>query len=544
MNLQDESLPRASALKDLEDDYAFGVIHVAWDWSRTSDELTLLFGFVELLPSEIPPSIDDYDYRSRHCSHALGKNSDHCVYARHAVVSSRQALDWYLACRVEKSTLPLPSEVGQPESPSSSLRLRLSELAEDPQWPTLVSNSDDSDTLPFVPQWIECPRTHHLLPTEPLNIRALWSESEREQAEEWLTDALHFNFRERSEYWGSLHLVAPNPVYRSLAMRLQPRSAGAESVLLRFHPRAGRSVSSLIMTVQEKDPWGVTARRSIDVRSPLVRLNFEREVHAVMADVVDSDRGPLAVSALAHTFLKSIQMSFGLSTRTRVSTGRGTYEVQRSGEPETVMIGQRHTVSASRTRMLEAYYRRRNRQQAESQDQRWFRDQPEEARSLLRSLLNGATGNVLIIDPYFGPDELADLPSVARYDIPIRVLSSAKGLTETLSKDSDIEKGDALLANLDQLRTHARMNPVEIRVMPGKEPAVHDRFIVVDTRVWILGSSIHSFGLRGTMMLAIPDPDPVLADLLTAWEECATSQLDVWVEKRRRGRAAPGGVAK
>jgi hypothetical protein len=116
--------------------------------------------------------------------------------------------------------------------------------------------------------------------------------------------------------------------------------------------------------------------------------------------------------------------------------------------------------------------------------------QREGARDLLRGLLNEANSEVLVVDPYFTAHELAGFTlAVGRYDIPIRILSSAEALKEAGAKDSKIEKGDQLLAVLEQLQGHEHMNPFEIRVMPGERPTVHDRFLVIDKRIWLLRQS-------------------------------------------------------
>jgi hypothetical protein len=36
------------------------------------------------------------------------------------------------------------------------------------------------------------------------------------------------------------------------------------------------------------------------------------------------------------------------------------------------------------------------------------------------------------------------------------------------------------------------MNPVEVRVMKGASPAIHDRFLLVGDRLWMLGSSLNA----------------------------------------------------
>ena len=78
------------------------------------------------------------------------------------------------------------------------------------------------------------------------------------------------------------------------------------------------------------------------------------------------------------------------------------------------------------------------------------------------------------------------------------------------------------------------MNPLTVRIMRGT-PALHDRFLRIDDELWMLGSSLNSFGGRGTMLLRVPDPEPVLNDLEQIW---ANSQdFAEWLSERRRARS-------
>ena len=181
MDIQEESLSPSNPLEGLEDDYQHAVLHLAWDLHTETKERTLLFGFVELLPAEIPPPIDDYDPRA---GHRLGNDSKHRVYVRHAVLTAQQALGWYLATRA--GTAVLPDDKGAipaADSPGARL-LKLADLGEEPPWPTLISASNDNDALPFAPQWIRCPRTHHLLALADFGLDRLWTTPERERAQQ------------------------------------------------------------------------------------------------------------------------------------------------------------------------------------------------------------------------------------------------------------------------------------------------------------------------------------------------------------------------
>jgi hypothetical protein len=227
-------------------------------------------------------------------------------------------------------------------------------------------------------------------------------------------------------------------------------------------------------------------------------------------------------------------MQIGLSQATRVLGPKSSYVVSRAGKPDVVTVGTPEPLAPARLRLLTAHYARQARKAGAGQHQRWFMGQVAEARTFLRSTLTSATEILLFVDPYFGADELAEFAlAVMRTDVPILVLSSGKGLKEEVVKGGTVEKGDALVESLTRLRKLEPMNPVEIRVMIGDGP-IHDRFIVVDKTIWHVGASLHDFGARGTLVLAVPDPEEVRPHLLAAWDDAVP--LDQWIEQRRRDR--------
>ena len=66
--------------------------------------------------------------------------------------------------------------------------------------------------------------------------------------------------------------------------------------------------------------------------------------------------------------------------------------------------------------------------------------------------------------------------------------------------------------------------------MPGKRPTIHDRFLFAGERHWMLGASINGFGKRGTLMVIVPDPEPLAEDLRSVWDSSLT--LTDWLADR------------
>jgi hypothetical protein len=96
----------------------------------------------------------------------------------------------------------------------------------------------------------------------------------------------------------------------------------------------------------------------------------------------------------------------------------------------------------------------------------------------------------------------------------------------TLAEQSGTEK-EKLQDTLETLRKED-FGPYEIRVLEGREQSpIHDRFLVIDDEAWLLGSSFNKFGNRGTMLVKLHRPKPVIDILMDYWESDKTRPLEV-----------------
>ena len=533
MDVQHEPLLPVDPLARLRDDYGEAVLHLAWNRRSPCNTGTLLFAFVELLPHEIPAPEDKYDFRSKEFSRSLGCRSAHHIYLRHAVMPASDALAWYVDCLGGIVKLPLDEH-------TAGETLEHSLLDQDPLWPVLYThgNEDEWGVLPFCPEWIVSPRTHHLLPRENIDLSELWSEKELERARSWLEDRLHVDLGSYPEYWGSVHLVAPNPIFRALRTRLVHDASEKESVLVHVQARAGHKVDGLRLDLHERMPWGTTGSQQCVMKSPLVSVDFGREVGNIAVDVFDRERGYVHVEAQAAPFVKSFRLDMSIVIPVVVGTGEDAYKVDKSGPPETTSVGGDGSSSARSRTLFSAYVARKARMLGREYGQRWFRDQEGEAKQVVRRIIQTAKNEAVVIDPYLGAAEVRDFAlATSRYDIPVRLLTSAEYLRKPGQSPGSPTNGQALLDVIGQLAPQPYANPIEVRVMTGSQPDVHDRFLVIDGKIWLLGSSLNEFGSRGTLMVAVPDPASILGDLLQAWNDA--TPLHTWIAERPQTTPTP-----
>jgi hypothetical protein len=122
MLIQRETAQPADPLATLESDYAHAVLHLAWDRHKQRDELTLLFGFVELLPLEVPPPIDEWIELPKGSFPSIElKKGEHCVCTC-VMPSCRLDGGWHGISTAGAGWRCCPSTMGRSRIPATSAR--------------------------------------------------------------------------------------------------------------------------------------------------------------------------------------------------------------------------------------------------------------------------------------------------------------------------------------------------------------------------------------------------------------------------------------
>ncbi len=65
--------------------------------------------------------------------------------------------------------------------------------------------------------------------------------------------------------------------------------------------------------------------------------------------------------------------------------------------------------------------------------------------------------------------------------------------------------------SLEQLNKYQKLIP-DVRVIAAS--SLHDRFLIVDDKVWVIGNSLNSLGEKASMVVRLPDPYEVIERLL------------------------------
>ena len=517
--------PRETTAMDFTG-YRQAVVHLAWVQNVETGHL--LFGMVELRPSELPDAVGC----ATKSSHAEPKRCESLHYRRF-VLSAADALEWYE--HAASSTLSFPREPGQPAREDGT-KLVGGPFVQEPPWPHLVTSNE----LIFAPDWLHGSRTHFLFPEKAFRgwiAETVRLPANREALERWLNFDVVDAY---PDYQGVLCLIAPNPVFRSVERtHVEDATAGsAETVAYKLIARQGQRLDGLRLEVVDE--------RSRGRMEPLVH-EFGGDAIAVLEFPAEVNREGQSITHPEHglldwheplPLLRTIHTRMGLVTRRKTvqvpAAGRKRptyeYEVDEVGGEEESVVGDAVDAAAVVSRLTDAESRRALQRAAHDYDQRWFDRTPHEAAHYLRQRIGRARETVLIVDPYFaGRELLAFGHAIRRPDVELRILTSAQGLKKDNLGQSSVDSGRELLRIVNETFDDYPRRP-QIRVMTRNPPPVHDRFLVVDGVAWFSGNSLNTLGQRAGMIVKLPDPVPVVVRLEAFWRQA--SSLSDWLCKQ------------
>lgn len=518
----------------LAEDYQTATVSVVY--SRVTGQRLLLFAVVELWTQwhEVPSDSED-------CLKVNGTATEFNFRRWH--LAPLDALSWYRSLTPDGALLP-PST--HPRATSEPLKLAVPALGDQPEWPamTVVHAGTPSS------EWLRrpgCARAHHQFRLAEATLVSVENTQAFLAVDRWLAERLQLPLLKRDHMLGSAHLVLPNPVFRKLSERLV--DVEGREVSIRIRPYPNRSVESLTFHLREERPDGVSTVTSVPFDGDRAIIKLPVSPWRFGVDVSCSRRGLLYHSPPAG-FLRGINLNVRLEAqRRRVSVhrrggevdtydshGASDFETQTSREPTPIA-----QVSALSRLLLDEDHAKRAQERVDAADEeRWFSGDWHEAANFIRDLIGRASSRVLIVDPYFDGEcllrfGLANMsPSLL-----IRVLTSRAGLVAASppepastaeSEPADDDKPgptayarasatlSKALVSLSNVIGKAHPSPISIRVMQGKKSPIHDRFLVVDDRAWLLGSSLNELGSRGTMVIRIRSYD-VVPELEAAWSD-------------------------
>jgi hypothetical protein len=499
----------------------------------------LIFGSVSVLTEERPRPRTQVGVDL----HKLGRQGK--VYFRRTVLSTSDALNWYRTVSGSPIT-PIPSQADEVEENYDGISIATSDLIDDPEWPSLgfpvgadlIGSAGSTD--PFLGSGANPSRIHRRF-GDSTGFEKIIDDSE---AVLFLKRRLHIGLDEYTEYLGSVVLIVPDPILQKVNLFIVPsKDHIPEKVVFRLIPRNRKRLDRLKLTVFERRANLLSRFETIDVPTDgLIALERQLPVQSIGYIVTHPDHGILVHQPSVYP-VRTISVSIEpISRKIRVDAPKtesptspiGSYKVDEVGAAREVRLGDVQDLSPL-PRIIEAEVRRDARAQAQKYDQAWFDyGQREEAMDFIRSRISRAREEVLVADPYFGGRQLMQfMHAIRKTDVSLTILTSrlafetepeespkkrkmSKTRTESMKTVKNSTGENLRLEQFSKALSTFRnrgIQTISVLVLKGKKPPLHDRFLVIDDNVWFLGNSLNALGDRASLILKVPDSEPILHNL-------------------------------
>jgi hypothetical protein len=513
------------------EDYGHALIHLAW--YRADKARFLMFGFVELYPTEFPaPSgTPEQQFPTRR----LGRQN--YLYAKRTCMTAQAAVDWYLQCI--GGTIMLPGDL---DAKGNAKHLATAGFVQEPRWPKLIMVPD---TTPFIPYFWQAPRVHHLLQPDLLSqAQAAVSETE---ARNWLSEQMFVDFEAYSELVGSLHLVAPDPILRAVAHSLLTKDSGQETSVLRFYPRSGKSLTGLRLALIDRRQTGVGNFLEVDLTSVEMQIPHPPGTTGEIEMFLRSEDGNLQSWSRPTGFAQAFDVNMMIpgphQTIVVPETSNSpseTYTRALAGHQTTVKVGEPRSPKEAISLLARAEARRELRNLDARYPEKWFHGERQQATRFVRDLIASAKQRLWIVDPYFTTIELIRYAlATSSTKLPVLIVTSAEAMTKKDRIDPHRTAAEVFDARLPTL---ANLGNFTIRVLKGT-PAVHDRFLVVDDSVWFSGNSLHTIGERAGMVVRLRNSEDVIKNLDEILHSDRTASWQDWIAQWRAARKQPRRIS-
>ena len=324
----------------------------------------------------------------------------------------------------------------------------------------------------------------------------------RQQLSELSTRNMGFDIMEHTQFLGSFVFVSYNPIYKKLDMRKEPNENG---IFFRTCYRKGHK-DKLIYDLVGKDKEGnqLFHERFINDGKFLCLFKMPKEYKQLELTVRDEDERIIDIHPCV-VFLESIVMNMQIKTsevHVKDKAGKVIKKIEKFVADSPSIIGKNPQTSSLWDYSPEYSYKKLE----EALDFVFFDgDRSEESKmankqkalDCIQRILNSARKRIMICDVYFDAKALEEyVVPIHLRDIEVDILSSKEGL----SKDN---KRDDLQKLIDEVNQKHICN-VKCRLFKGDKPLLHDRFIIADDNVWMLGCSLNEFSVRATSLIRVP----------------------------------------
>lgn len=369
--------------------------------------------------------------------------------------------------------------------------------------------------------------------------RNLFTNNEIIKINGFVSENLGVDIIKFSEYIGSIILCFSNPILRDISMKI---AKSEKQLIVHMFEREGKKFSDGTIELTDERINGIGFSIEEHINKQLFMINIPYFPEKLRVKIFD-DNHNLIYESLG-TFIKNINIEFGIMGK-RKFLMHDKSGLSKNIEVDTVTYDTLNSINKEETSVQnELSLKNKNRELEQLESDKVFiffegntSTSKDKAKIVVRELISKAKSQCIICDPYFSASDFMDFGIYVTSDnMTLQLLSSAFFLKEKIEETSNITYGNQLNDVIVQVKNRSSNGmKVKCHVLAGrKKSPLHDRFIVIDNDVYILGSSLNEFGTRATTLFKVPNPKPLIRQANNWFDNPEYSKpLEEWVSKSK-----------
>ena len=395
------------------------------------------------------------------------------------------------------------------------------------QWRILPSDANAKVELKAVLPNRMCPSyVRYCVPSEEPEIisHILTEDKLKAQLKELSERNLGYDLTVHKNLLGGFIFLTYNSIFRNISFR---EKSTRDGIYCRIDYKNGGQPLTVSCKRRANDDGVVGIEQfALDGSKNLYELSFKDAFHSLEVNILDKD-SDLIDFYNRLVFIHSINFDMRVGDRevhVVDKEGNTIKTVQKYIEGDRSVIGDKNPAKGLLDSSPEYSYR----EFEKALDFVFYdgdKDNAEQninkANNDILRILDSAFERVYICDVFF------DVKSLSRFVVPmssrtvkVKILSGKKELKSDGKRE--------LLANAIKELNGKGISNIECRLLTGKKAELHDRFIVADEQVWMLGCSLNEFGNRATTLIRVPkDYRKKLVDRAEEWWKDETLTMDL-----------------
>lgn len=353
---------------------------------------------------------------------------------------------------------------------------------------------------------------------------------------------LNYDLSSIPEHIGNVYLCACNPLLRNWTTSLLDKDT---DLLITFFERDTKNIVGCKLIIEEERSKNDGFTISKDITNKQERIELPYFPDALKTKLYDM-HGNLLENELG--VFRNIQFNMNihestLELKVKTQDGEEIFSIPKTSQASSVTVGK---YDLTIPYYLRDALKNRKFEELEANKEFIFFQKNEEskkrAQKAIRELLNKATKKCIILDPYFGAQDLIFAFTVQNISIPIQIISSASFLSGAVESNNHKNERNikklwryivGLFVKKKKTKTHAHLlndgindyssqyplQKIECHVLRGKKSPLHDRYIIIDDTVYLLGSSLNEFGSRATTIIKVPTPKRLIDQAKEWWDD-------------------------